>query len=63
MGEQIRIEEKAHFYTDEKKIPETYARAKKQQGYKVKTEVTQPKGYIVTSTIWIDLQSEISNTN
>lgn len=56
MDEQIRIEEKAHFYTEKKDIVDKYAREKEKQGYKVKIEKVAPKGYVVVSYYWISFE-------
>lgn len=53
MNEQIRIEEKAHFYTEKKDLVDKYAREKEKQGHKVKIEKVDPKGYVVVSHVWI----------
>lgn len=54
MNEQIRIEEKAHFYTEKKDIVEKYSIEKEKQGYIVKVEPAQPKGWVISSLYWVD---------
>lgn len=53
MNEQIRIEEKAHFYTEKKDAVEQYAKEKEKRGYTVKIHETNPLGYVVVSNLWI----------
>lgn len=53
MNEQIRIEEKAHFYTEKKDVVEQYAKEKEKGGYTVKIHETNPLGYVVVSNLWI----------
>lgn len=55
MNEQVRIEEKTHFYTDKKDTVDWYAKYKKMRGYRVRVETAQPKGWVVISTIWLDI--------
>lgn len=55
MNEQVRIEEKTHFYTDKKDTVDWYAKYKKMRGYSVRVETAQPKGWVVISTIWLDI--------
>lgn len=57
MNEQIRIEEKAHFYTEKKDTVDKYSREKEKQGYTVKVESAQPKGWIVSSSVWLKLNN------
>lgn len=57
MDEQVRIEEKAHFYTEKKDSVDNYSREKEKQGYTVKVESAQPKGWIVSSSIWLKLNN------
>ena len=57
MNEQVRIEEKAHFYTEKKDIVEKYSIEKEKQGYIVKVEPAQPKGWVVSSYIWVKLNN------
>lgn len=55
MNEQVRIEEKAHFYTEKKDVVNWYAKDKKMRGYQVKIESTYPKGWVVSSYKWFDI--------
>ena len=57
MDKQVRIEEKAHFYTEKKDIVDKYAKEKKKQGYVVKIRHVSPKGWVVESHIWIKLNN------
>lgn len=56
MYEQVRIEEKAHFYTKEKDIVDSYSREKEKAGYTVKVVPVEPLGYVVESSIWINFK-------
>lgn len=58
MDDQIRIKEKAHFYTEKKNIVELYANQKTKQGYKVQIKPASPKGWVVNSYIWLKLEDE-----
>lgn len=53
MDEQVRIEEKAHFYTKKKEWVDQYAREKEKHGFKVRVVPAEPKGWIVVSTLWL----------
>lgn len=57
MDEQVKIEEKAHFYTEKKDIVDGYIREKEKQGYAVKVEPARPKGWVVSSYIWLILNN------
>lgn len=57
MDEQVKIEEKAHFYTEKKDIVDGYIREKEKQGYTVKVEPARPKGWVVSSYIWLILNN------
>lgn len=57
MNEQIRIEEKAHFYTEKKDFVDDYIRKKKEQGCFVEVESVWPIGWVVSSYIWIKLNN------
>ena len=57
MDEQIRIEEKAYFYTEKKDCVDNYVRKKKEQGYFVEVESVWPIGWVVSSYIWIKLNN------
>lgn len=53
MDEQVRFEEKAHFYTEKEDWVDQYAREKERHGFKVKMEKIEPKGWVVTSILWL----------
>ena len=57
MDEQILIEEKAHFYTEKKNVVDNYSREKEKQGYTVKVESAKPKGWVVSSDVWLKLNN------
>lgn len=52
MDEQIRIDEKAHFYTETKYVVEKYASFKRKQGCDVRITPAKPKGWVVISHFW-----------
>lgn len=53
LKEQIRIEEQAHFYTEKKELVDCYRREKEKQGYSVKMYPVNPKGWVVTSHLYL----------
>lgn len=57
MDEQIKIEEKAHFYTEKKYTVDEYCREKERQGYTVKVDSAHPNGWVVSSHIWLKLNN------
>lgn len=59
LKEQIRIEERAHFYTEKKELVDRYVREKEKQGYSVEVYPTQPKGWVVTSHLHLDIGGNV----